>query len=284
MTTTFAFIGNRSDLGALVASAHHDALQVQATPPAGVAWGVGFFQGDQVLLQRKPTDPRVHFSLAEEIAEIRSHALLAQASSLPTGSLRTETTPPLRLGHLLFCCHGSPQHGVPELRSLIKDTVPEFVSSHLPGETFTDLAFALFLAELPRPELTGSWSDSTRPRLTTWRPPALARALRRTLDKLRELTQTQALEPFHGDLWVTTGEHLLLVHQQGPLGLRLYRGRADFESLLPSDAEVAASLDLSHLTLLLHGPAPLPIGWERLPDSILLTASRTQAPEIESLS
>lgn len=282
MALTFAFIGNRSDVGPLLPVAHRDVLVQSALPDQGLAWGVGFFQTDEVLLRRRPAEARSPFYLADELSELRCHSLLAHICHARAGALRTETTPPLRFGHMLFACEGAAPHlGV--LRESVVSELPQFLRSHLRGDTFTELACSLFLAELPLPELERTWTQPARPVSGTLSPGAMRDALRRAFVRLDQLCQRHDIPLFAGTIWVNTGEHIIVGHRQGPLGLRVYKGRAELEQLVPADDVAPSSLDLSHFTALVGGVGTLPVGWERLADHTILTADRTHAPQVEAL-
>lgn len=283
MALTFAFIGNRSDVGPLLPLAHRELLTVRALPDQSLAWGVGFFQTDEVLLRRRPSEARSPFMLSDELAELRCHALLAHVCHAQRGALRTETTPPLRFGHMLFACEGQTTHlGV--LREAVTAALPAFLRSHLRGDTFTELACSLVLSELPLPQLERTWSQPARPVSGTVSPDAMRAALRRTFDRLDQLTEQARVGRFEGALWVNTGEHILVAQRSGVLGLRVYKGRRELESLVQGGEVAPASLDLSHFTVLIGGSTTLPEGWERLPSGVILTADRIHAPETEALA
>ncbi len=283
MALTFAFIGNRSDLGPLLPAAHRGVLTAIPRPDQSLAWGVGFFQTDEVLLRRRPSENRSPFTLADELTELRCHSLLAHVCDARAGALRTETTPPLRFGHMLFACEGETAH-LTVLREAVSSSLPAFLRSHLKGDTFTELACSVFLAQLPLPQLERTWSQPARPVSGTLSPDAIRDALRRVFLRLDEFTQQAGIEAFRGTIWVNTGEHIIVAHRSGVLGLRVYRGRHELETLVQADELPPASLDLSHFTTLIGGVESLPTGWERIADSTILTADRTRAPQTEALA
>ncbi|HSC89597.1 MAG TPA: hypothetical protein VLC09_20080 [Polyangiaceae bacterium] len=285
MALTFAFIGNRSDVGQLLPAAHRELLVQSALPGQanqGLAWGVGFFRTDEVLLRRRPAESRSPFYLADELNELRCHSLLAHICHARSGALRTETTPPLRFGHMLFACEGAAPHlGV--LRESLTSSLPQFLRSHLKGDTFTELACSLFLAELPLPELERTWARPALPVSGTLSPGAMRDALRRAFTKLDGFTEAHGVERFVGTMWVNTGENVLVAHRRGPVGVRVFQGGNELSQMVKTDSTAPASLGLSHFTTLIGGVASLPSGWESIPDDTILTADRAQAPTFEAL-
>lgn len=280
MSRTFAFIGSRPDLAGLIVEAHESLLTVERAQDSTLAWGAGYFHNDEVLLKRRPDEPNSPLSLGRALAGVRTHALLAHVCDTTAGGLRTETTPPLRYGHLLFACQGPDAHHA-ALRSAVVATLPDFLVGSLRGDTFTELAFSLFLAALPPAMLARSRERGAKSSLPP--DPAVARAaLRGALARLDDICQKHDVPAFDGDLWLNTGEFLIVAHRHGSLGLRIYRGGADFGAL-GADPALVHNLEQTHFAVAASQIDALPTGWERLPDRHLLTASRTALPETEAL-
>src|SRR6185436_17873071 len=77
MARLVGFIGNRPDLGARVIELEGRALSVHIKPGVTPGWGVGFYQGGEILLKRRPIDDRADLSLVDLTSEIRADALVA---------------------------------------------------------------------------------------------------------------------------------------------------------------------------------------------------------------
>lgn len=283
MSLTFAFIGNRADIGEWLPEAHAEALVPENSAGGSLSWGVGFFQTDEVLLRRKPNDTNGALALFRQFEGVRSHAVLAHICQTSAGALRTETTPPLRFGHIVFACQGT-HPGLVSIRSRVEASLPDFLRAGLKGDTFTELAFSVFLRELPRSDLERTWQSRTAsPPSGPISPESAHAALRRTLLSLDGLADECGVEHFSGGLWVNTGENLVIAHRRGLLGMRVYRGSAEFESIAPKSSKAPLGAEHAHFTVLVAGETKLPMGWERLPDDTLVTAYRTTGPEIQTL-
>ncbi len=280
MSRTFAFIGSRPDLASVVVRAHEPLLAVRRSPESALAWGAGYFQKDEVLLRRRPEEHRDPVPIAEDLKDLRTHSLLAHVCDTKQG-LRTETTPPLRYGHLLFACQG-PEAQHAELRAAVASALPEFLLGNLKGDTFTELAFSLFLAALPAGTLATARDRAPARRAAPLDDATLRNALRDVLQRLDSLCDTRGVPRFDGDLWLQSGEFLMVAHRKGMLGLRIYKGRSDFATL-GADEESHPNLDQARFAAAISGPETLPVGWERLPDEHLLTATRTSVPETERI-
>lgn len=277
MARIFAFIGNRPDLGAQLLASQPEVLQVRRQDqPLG--WGVGFFQSGETLLRRRPTDDREVVDLTEAVLAVRTNTLLGHVRTPTTGDLRTENTQPFRYGPFrsggwLFGGSGTlPDYE--RLRPRLLEALPTFLQQNVRGETDSELVFYTFLSFL---------HDAGALRENGVTPAQIRDALRSTLALIDRLSAEQGQARSEGTLFVTNGEHLAVAHRSGPLGLRVFRGRADVEAALGPEAANVPTLESSRFTLLVAGLDPLPVGWERLPDNVCLTAEPTGAPESEPL-
>src|SRR5689334_3936939 len=111
MARLFGLIGNRADLAGRIFHAEAEALRVQSKPlpveartQAGsqFGWGIGIYQGEEVLMRRRPVDDRVELDVAQLAKEIRSDLLIAHVRSATVGAPRTENTHPFRYRQWLY--------------------------------------------------------------------------------------------------------------------------------------------------------------------------------------
>jgi hypothetical protein len=278
MARTYGLIGTRPDVGGVLARAHLGDLW--STTTEGTTWGLGFFEKDEVLLKRGPSGPESR--LFGHVRKIRSHAFLAHECTGEHGTPNTEHMPPLRFGHLLFSCQGVVTDAQ-VLMSPVKGLLPEFLTRSVRGETFTEIAFALFLSELPEGTLGRSRLREPRSSVDPLDARDLANALRRSLTTMDRLCLERDLPLFAGDIWIHTGEILMVAHRRGHLGLQVMRGRDDLARWQALDEPPLAGLEMAHFVALaatVELPSPQ---WERLQENILLTARRGETPQTESL-
>jgi hypothetical protein len=275
---TYGLIGTRPDLGGVLARAH--LAELWASTTEGTTWGLGFFEKDEVLLKRGPSGPQSR--LFRQVKQIRSHAFLAHECTGEHGTPNTEHMPPLRYGHLLFSCQGVV--GRAELlMNPVKELLPEFLTRSLRGETFTELVFALFLSGLPAGSLGRSRLREPGGSVDPLGGTDLAKALRKSLETLDELCEKHGLGRFGGDLWIHTGEILMIAHRGGHLGLQVIRGKEDLARLSPLDETPPPGLEQGHFVALTAAVDPPSPKWERLQENVLLTAPRGKTPQTESL-
>src|SRR5688572_851390 len=123
MARLFGLIGNRADLGGRVLAHESGALRVDARGgPLG--WGLGFYQGGEVLMRRRPLDDRPVIELSELAGDVRADVLIGHVRAATVGALRTENTHPFRYRQWLFAQTGT-IHRFDAVRDRLVSSVPE---------------------------------------------------------------------------------------------------------------------------------------------------------------
>jgi len=278
MARLVGFIGNRPDLGTRVLEleAHH----LKAPRPAGVVpgWGVGFYQGGEFLLKRRPIDDRPAIDLRDMTQGIRADILVAHVRVGTVGAARTENTHPFRYRQWLFAQTGTIE-AFDKLRGRLTDSMPQFLLRDVRGETDAELLFHLFLSflhdagQLDRPQVAA---------------PSARSALRSTLALVDRLCAEEGHGPTSLNLLVASSEYLIAVHGRGRMLLRSLQGPRDLEGLLgdgslgrmrlPDFAACRLSLIASDFE-----NEDTPPGWTPVADRAIVTLTRTDAPQIEPI-
>src|SRR4051812_31979533 len=107
MARLVGFIGNRPDLGARVLDLEGRTLRVRCKSGVTPGWGVGFYQGGEILLKRRPIDDREEIKVIDMTRDIRADTLVAHVRLATVGALRTENTHPFRYRQWLFANTGT---------------------------------------------------------------------------------------------------------------------------------------------------------------------------------
>src|SRR5437870_2250647 len=91
-----------------VACALHSGrgLLVDETPNVD-GWGVGFYQGGEVLLQRRPKPSTGPIDFYEIARDLRTDALIGHVRKGTVGAAKNENTHPFRFRSWLFAHHGT---------------------------------------------------------------------------------------------------------------------------------------------------------------------------------
>lgn len=210
-----------------------DALQA-GTPPA---WGVGSYQGGDVLLQRRPTASGTHVDFFDVAHEMRTDTFIAHARTPTVGDNRNENTHPFRYRSWLFAHHGTlpgfgleagtvelsrPSPAQEALTEALRAEIPDFLLRHVHGQTDSELFFHLFLTRLHETQHL----DIPETRLVDAQA-ALHRTIRRLDDVLRERGLLKNGPSPFGALTLANGRFLLAAVRGVSLQVRYTDGVRD---------------------------------------------------------
>ena len=106
MARLFGIIGNRPDLTARALAFEAEALRARSTG-APLGWGLGFYQGGEVLIRRRPIDERQELDVSGLAADVRADLLIGHVRHATVGALRTENTHPFRYRQWLYAQTGT---------------------------------------------------------------------------------------------------------------------------------------------------------------------------------
>jgi predicted glutamine amidotransferase len=227
-------------------------------------WGIGFYQGGEVLLQRRPKQPITDVDFYALAAELRTDVLIGHVREATVGGVKNENTHPFRFRSWLFAHHGTiPQFATlePELRARI----PDFLRRNIRGETDSEHLFHLFLAFLHE----GHRLDD--PALT---PKAAGQALSKAVTTLEQLSPPGAASDL--DLIVTNGRILLALKRGRPMAHYRINGIRDCPVCREVSEHGRGSRQIHHdhlrgLVLLTDPPAELPPPWQTVPENQLIS-------------
>ncbi|WP_437955395.1 class II glutamine amidotransferase [Sorangium sp. So ce119] len=241
-------------------------------------WGVGFYQGGEILLKRRPIDDRPEISLVDMTRDVRADILVAHVRAATVGSLRTENTHPFRYRQWLFA-HTGTVEGFARLRSQLSDSLPQFLQRDVRGETDSEILFHLFLSFL---------HDSNQLDRPTVDAASARAALRSSIALVDRLCAEEGAGPSAMNIVVTNPEYLLVAHGGTPMAYRIYQGNEDMERLL-SDGGLGRmrmpDYAASRLTLVASDfdDDQAPAGWTPVGERAIVTFTRADEPAIEPI-
>src|SRR5580692_562467 len=215
MARLFGLLGNRADLAGRALAFEADALRVRSRgQPLG--WGVGFYQGGEVLMRRRPIDDRDEIDLAKLCADVRADVVLGHVRSATVGTLRTENTHPFRYRQWLFAQTGT-VYDFEQVRERLVGSVPEFLRSGIRGETDAEVVFHVFLSFLHDAGLLNHESVETS---------LIREALRSSLAVVDGITAEVGTPPGRFNLMVSNGGAVVAVHRSdAQMCLRAFSGK-----------------------------------------------------------
>jgi glutamine amidotransferase len=278
MARLVGFIGNRPDLGSRVIELEGRALSVRRKPGVLPGWGVGFYQGGEILLRRRPLDDRTEIGLADVTKDVKADILVAHVRAATVGALRTENTHPFRYRHWLFA-HTGTIESFEALRGRLSDSLPQFLHRDVRGDTDSELLFHLFLSFL---------HDSGQLDRPAVEPAEARSALRSSIALVDRLCAEEGQGPVRMNILVSSPEHLIAVHDGTKMAYRHLRGRQDFERVF-SDGGLGRmrlhDLGSCRFTIVASDfdNDELPAGWTPVPERSFVTMNRIDEPVFEPL-
>lgn len=241
MARLFGLIGNRADLAQHALALEAPALRV-AAEGRPTSWGVGFYQGGEVLMRRRPIDDRPSVEVDAVCGSVRADLLIGHVRFATAGGLRTENTHPFRYRQWLFAQTGS-LGAFPELRERLLASIPDFLRGGVRGDTDSEVIFHLFMSFLhDRGHLAKQAPE----------PKVVADALRSTLALLDGMAAEVGEAPMQTNLLVANGESIVALHRGPPMGLRVLAGRHDAEEMIGDDLALrrrTPELDAVHFAI-----------------------------------
>jgi glutamine amidotransferase len=276
MARLFGIIGNRPDLAARVLAFEADALRVRSKgPPLG--WGLGSYQGGEVLMRRRPIDERQELDVAKLAADVRADLVVGHVRHATVGALRTENTHPFRYRQWLFAETGT----IPDfehIRDRLVASVPEFLRGGIRGETDAEVVFHVFLSFLHDASLLNDGVVEA---------PLVRKALLSSLSVVDGMTAEVGAEAAKLNIIVSNGDYLVAVHRSdAPMRLRVFSGSADADLVIGDDLQLrrkVPEIARTHFTMAASDfDDPVPNGrWKVVPEYAIVTMSRDVDPRIE---
>jgi glutamine amidotransferase len=285
MARLFGLIGNRADLAARVLASEVDALRVQSKGTA-LGWGIGFYQGGEVLMRRRPIDDHATVEIAKVAGDVRADVLVGHVRNATVGSLRTENTHPFRYRQWLFAQTGT-LPSFEAIRERLVSSVPEFLRSSIRGESDAEILFYVFLSFL---------HDAGRLNDGISEPSHVRDALRSCVAVVDGLAAEVGGTSSLVNVLVSNGENIFALHRGAQMGYRVLAGKGDAEALIDEDLNLrrkTPGLEQMHFVLLgsdfdedwslaASTPAVQP-RWKVVPDRAIVTLERGKEPQIESV-
>jgi glutamine amidotransferase len=290
MARLFGLIGNRADLAGRVLGFEADALRVRSRPGSQLGWGIGFYQGGEVLMRRRPIDGD-EIDVAKLAADVRADVLIGHVRTATVGTLRTENTHPFRYRQWLFAMTGTVEQ-YDAVRDRLVQSVPEFLRGGIRGETDSEVFFHVFLSFL---------HDSGRLNDLVVEPNVVREALRSSLAVVDGMTAEVGGEPSSVNVLVTNGDSIVGLHRGRAMSYRLFAGKSDAEQVIGDDLQlrrktpelaqmhfalVASDFDADAPSLNMISVQPPRndmTRWKNVADRAIVTLSRDTDPQVEKL-
>ncbi|MCA9600725.1 MAG: class II glutamine amidotransferase [Myxococcales bacterium] len=141
------YMANRADR--FGAALEQESAVVDATAsddPSG--YGVGFYQGGEVLLMKRPLFERTDLHWSEVVGDVQTDCAVAHLRrGMTVGAFRTDNTHPFRMRQWLFAHNGAIDK-FEAMRERLMEQLPDFIRRNLRGQTDSEHFFHLILSFL----------------------------------------------------------------------------------------------------------------------------------------
>jgi predicted glutamine amidotransferase len=146
MARLIGYMANRADR---LRDAFHQERHAIAGLPADQrgAWGIGFYQGDEVLHRKQPTpdgEP-IHWEVIAE--NLKTDCAVAHLRQATVGGFSVDNTHPFRLSQWLFA-HVGTVTAFDEIKAKLQAEMPDFLRRNMRGSSDSEVFFHLVLARL----------------------------------------------------------------------------------------------------------------------------------------
>jgi predicted glutamine amidotransferase len=245
------------------------------TPGQANGWGLGFVQGGDVLLQKRPrseTSEVDFFSLARDL---RADALVGRAGLDEDARISADNADPFRFRWWLFGSVGRPE-GFSQVRERLLASVPDFLRRNIRGRSASEHIFHLFLAFL---------HDAGLLEPLTTDPEAVGRALRESVAFLDKLLAGAGAPTARMALVATNGRCLVARSNGFPIQFLSIAGISDCtvcrqRNAVDSDERRISHEHLRAVVMEADASAPLRPGWTMLPERGGLLVGADRVPRL----
>jgi glutamine amidotransferase len=231
------------------------------------AWGIGFYQGDEVLHKKQPAPDGERIDWDVIANKIQTDCAIAHLRQATVGGFSLDNTHPFRLRQWLFA-HVGTVHAFEEIREPLLAELPDFLRRNIRGSSDSELFFHTILASL--------WSrgqlDAAEPALSTVLE-SITGAVQ-TIDKLAGGSSTL-------NMILSNGRFMYALRHGASFGYTERVGVQDPAE--PGEERARPGSPLLHYVMLVSGGQELPSGYKALEDGTVAAISRDLKLNLHSL-
>ncbi len=273
MTGLFGFVASRPEIGATVLSADAGAVEARSAGDA-LRWGIGYFQGDDILLRRRPSDPRSVVPVGQMVADVKSRQLIGYYGAAKANAMHTDDTHPFRYRTWLFA-HTGVMDGNAMVRERLLEFVPDFLRSSMRGETAGELLFHLFLSNL---HAHGTLQSGTV------EPDEAKTALRELIDRVEQVSSGVGVARPELNIIVANGQFVVAARTGRSMLYRAVRAR-ELEELFGHETPSRRGVDFAstRVSLIASSVVRNAAAYRPVPAGSLLTLTHDAEPVCEPI-
>jgi glutamine amidotransferase len=255
-------MANRSDR--LRDAFHQERLAIAGLPvDQRGAWGIGFYQGDEVLHKKQPAPDGEPIDWNVIANKIQTDCAIAHLRQATVGGFSVDNTHPFRLRHWLFA-HVGTVNKFEEIKDSLLGSLPDFLRRNIRGNSDSELFFHLVLAGLHARNQLDAAEPSDETVVTS-----VAAAV-------KQIDQLAGDDSSTLNMILSNGRGMYALRRGSPFGYREHEGLEDPAEPGEERQSVRPGSPLLHYTILVSGGAGVPNGYQALSNGSVLTLNREQ--------
>ncbi|MBK8172643.1 MAG: class II glutamine amidotransferase [Sandaracinaceae bacterium] len=238
--------------------------QAPGTTPDG--WGMGFYQGGEVLHKKRPQLSGEAANWEDIAGDVRSHCVIAHLRQATVGDFRAENTHPFRMRQWIFAHNGTVDRFA-ALRERLLEAMPDFVRRNVRGDTDSEHIFAAILSFLHDEGHIDNSEVDDKPVL---------QAIRNAVALIDRLSGEVGAKPGGLNFVLTNGRKMFALRRGAPMAYVERQGLHDPENQRTSNIslrETAEAAALRYVLIVSDGPTP-PAGYATMEDQSILVVDR----------
>jgi len=271
MAPLIGYMANRADrLGA--ALYQERAVVTPHTNGTPTGWGMGFYQGDEILHKKRPLLEGEALNWETITEGVRSDCAVLHLRQATVGDFRTENTHPFRMRSWTFA-HTGTIEAFDVLRESLLARLPDFMRRNVRGGTDSEVLFHVILSFVHD---AGALDEADPPGAT------VTAALRSAVALIDELTDGASAPRSALNLVLTNGRQMYALGRGKPMAYVDRRGLLEVRPDGPLTAE-AAGAGLHYVMVVSGDLVDLPAEYVRPPDGTLVCIDRDLGITTQSL-
>jgi glutamine amidotransferase len=257
MARLIGYMANRADR--LRDAFHQERLAIAGLPvDHRGAWGIGFYQGDEVLHKKQPAPDGEPIDWDVIANKIKTDCAIAHIRQATVGGFSVDNTHPFRLRQWLFA-HVGTVRTFEEIKDPLLQQLPDFLRRNMRGSSDSELFFHMILAGLhARNQL-----ETAEPN-----PTSVLESIGAAVKAIDEL----AKEPSTLNMILSNGRVMYALRRGAPFGYTEHVGLQDPAD--PLEERPRPGSPLLHYFMLVSGGHEVPKGYETLSDGAVATLNR----------
>jgi predicted glutamine amidotransferase len=256
------YMANRADR--LRDAFHQERLAIAGLPvDQRGAWGIGFYQGDEVLHKKQPAPDGEPIDWDVIANKIQTDCAIAHLRQATVGGFSVDNTHPFRLRQWLFA-HVGTVPAFDEIREPLLAALPDFLRRNMRGDSDSELFFHVILSGLhARNQL-----DAVEPSQAT-----VFDSIADAVKRIEELGSSAGGGPGTLNMILCNGRSMYALRRGSSFGYTEHVGVQDPAEPGDNKPERPGSPVLRY-TMLVSGGHAVPQGYQSIDDGTVATLNR----------